>query len=433
MKKLFTLVLSTLVFGIFLGFSNNDNPVNRDRSNYSGTAVQVNNSNTVYHGTENDNLTGEYYTDNFDGPNEVTDLVARGYVIKRNGNNPGFQGAQPWFTGYSLSDGIFNSFNGPNTGYVSSNFASTSSFGTLDNWLILPKQSVMAGDSICFRARGFFGVDSITVMYSPNGATTVPPPGVSSPDWIKLGDFQAVPSGQPGFWEYKAYAAPSSGDTARFAIRSFIHDAGPGAPQSDWIGIDALNLKRDDPLPVELSSFVSMISGNDVTLNWSTASETNNSGFDVERNSNGVWTKIGNVTGNGTVNSAVNYSFTDRNLNSGVHSYRLKQIDFNGNFEYFNLSSEVVIGVPSAFVLSQNYPNPFNPSTKIDYQLPTDGNVNISVFDNSGKEVMTLVNEFKSAGYYTINFNASQLSSGIYFYKISADNFSGVKKMILVK
>lgn len=433
MKKLFTIVLATLVLGIFLGFSNNDNPVNRERSNYTGNSISVSNSKTVTQPVELDNLIGEYYTDNFDGANNVPDLIARGYVVKRNGNNPGFQGAPPWFTGFSLSDGIFNAFNGPNTGYVSSNFASTSSFGTLDNWLILPKLSVMSGDSICFWARGFFGVDSITVMYSPNGATTVPPPGVSSPDWIQLGNFQAVPSGQPGFWEYKAYAAPSSGDTARFAIRSYIHDAGPGAPQSDWIGIDALNVKRDNPLPVELASFVSVISGNDVTLNWATASEINNSGFDVERNSNGVWIKIGNVTGNGTVNTSINYSITDRNLNSGNHRYRLKQIDFNGNFEYFNLSTEVIIGIPAKFELSQNYPNPFNPSTKIDYQLPSDGNINISVYDNSGKEVMTLVNEFKTAGYYTVNFNASQLSSGIYFYKISTDDFSGVKKMILVK
>ena len=111
----------------------------------------------------------------------------------------------------------------------------------------------------------------------------------------------------------------------------------------------------------------------------------------------------------------------------------MKQIDLNGNFEYFNLRNEVVIGVPSKFELSQNYPNPFNPTTKIDYQLPNDGNVNISVFDNAGKEVMTLVNEFKTAGYYTINFNASSLSSGVYFYKITSGNFAMVKKLVLIR
>ncbi|MEO8209451.1 MAG: T9SS type A sorting domain-containing protein, partial [bacterium] len=96
-------------------------------------------------------------------------------------------------------------------------------------------------------------------------------------------------------------------------------------------------------------------------------------------------------------------------------------------------NNESVIGIPVYFELSQNYPNPFNPSTRIDYQLAKDGNVRISVFDNSGKEVMTLVNEFKTAGYYTANLIASTLPSGVYFYKISSDNFSSVKKMILLK
>ncbi|MBS1552772.1 MAG: hypothetical protein JST15_11965, partial [Bacteroidetes bacterium] len=108
-------------------------------------------------------------------------------------------------------------------------------------------------------------------------------------------------------------------------------------------------------LPIELSSFTSAISGRDVTLNWSTVSESNNSGFDIERSSvNGSWSKVGNVTGNGTTTSGHSYSFTERNLASGNYSYRLKQIDFNGNFEYFNLSNEVIIGVPTNFELSQN-------------------------------------------------------------------------------
>ncbi len=97
------------------------------------------------------------------------------------------------------------------------------------------------------------------------------------------------------------------------------------------------------------------------------------------------------------------------------------------------MSNEVVVEVPRSFELSQNYPNPFNPSTKIDFQLPIDGNVNISVYDNSGKELMTIVNEFKTAGYYSVNLNASSLSSGVYFYKITSDNFSSVKKIMLVK
>lgn len=191
----------------------------------------------------------------------------------------------------------------------------------------------------------------------------------------------------------------------------------------------------DNPLPVELSGFTSVINANNVILNWSTSTETNNSGFEIERSSGNIsWAKIGFVSGNGTVSSPVNYSFTDRSLSTGIYNYRLKQIDFNGNFEYFNLTNDVNIGIPAEFELSQNYPNPFNPSTKIDYQIPSDGNVNISLFDLSGKEVLQLVNENKPAGYYSVTLNASALSSGIYFYNITTSNgFVNTKKLMLVK
>ena len=188
------------------------------------------------------------------------------------------------------------------------------------------------------------------------------------------------------------------------------------------------------PLPVELASFSSVINGRNVTLNWTTASESNNAGFDIERSSvNGQWSKIGYVSGNGTTTSGNSYSFNDRNIASGKYNYRLKQNDFNGNFEYFNLNSDVIIGTPDRFSLSQNYPNPFNPSTIINYDLPFDSKVSIKIFDMSGREVASLVNEFKTAGYYSANFNASSLSSGVYFYTINADNFTATKKMLLVK
>lgn len=188
-------------------------------------------------------------------------------------------------------------------------------------------------------------------------------------------------------------------------------------------------------LPVELSSFSSTVLNNNVILNWVTASELNNSGFDIERMSlaTGDWKVAGNVSGNGTTLLSSDYTFTDKNITSGRYNYRIKQIDFNGNFEFFNLSNEVEIGTPSKFELSQNYPNPFNPETKIKYELPNDGFVSIKVFDNSGKEVAILVNENVSAGYHTVNFKASSLSSGIYFYKFETEGFVKVMKMALVK
>ncbi len=193
-------------------------------------------------------------------------------------------------------------------------------------------------------------------------------------------------------------------------------------------------LNPDIVLPVELASFVSVISGNDVTLNWSTSSEINNSGFDIERSSSPeVWEKIGFINGAGNSNESQSYSYTDKGLNAGVYNYRLKQIDFNGNFEYYNLSNEVVIGVPNAFELSQNYPNPFNPETKIDYSVPVNENVKLNLYDMSGKLVRTLVNEFRSAGYYSYRLNASDLSSGIYIYKLESGSVSISKKLMLVK
>jgi len=198
----------------------------------------------------------------------------------------------------------------------------------------------------------------------------------------------------------------------------------------------------DIPLPVELSSFTSSVSERDVTLNWSTISETNNSGFEIERKdarreTNDDWQKINFVVGSSNSTVMNHYQFTDRGLNAGKYNYRLKQIDFNGNFNYHNLSSEVTVGVPEKFNLSQNYPNPFNPTTTINFDIPFDGNVNIKLYDLTGKEISKIVNEYKTAGYYTINFNASSLPSGVYIYRLSADtegkNFSVEKKMMLVK
>ena len=192
------------------------------------------------------------------------------------------------------------------------------------------------------------------------------------------------------------------------------------------------------PLPVELASFTANINRTDVSLNWTTSSELNNSGFDIERSdftgqTSNAWTKVGNVQGNGTSSTGSNYSYIDRNLASGNYNYRLKQIDFNGNFEYFNLSNEVNVGVPSNYSLSQNYPNPFNPTTNLEFGISELGFVSLKVFDVSGKEVMTLVNEQKTPGYYKINFNGANLSSGIYFYTIKAGDFTSTKRMILLK
>jgi photosystem II stability/assembly factor-like uncharacterized protein len=196
----------------------------------------------------------------------------------------------------------------------------------------------------------------------------------------------------------------------------------------------------DGPLPVELASFTSIISQRNVTLNWTTSSEENNSGFDIERRitANENWSKVGFVQGNGNSSEPKNYSFNDNNLNAGTYKYRIKQIDYNGNFKYYNLKNEIVIGVPEKFDLSQNYPNPFNPATKINYDLPLDGKILLKVYDITGREVAQLVNEIQTAGYYTVAFNASSFASGVYFYRLFANGNNGqqyqmTKKMMLIK
>ena len=197
----------------------------------------------------------------------------------------------------------------------------------------------------------------------------------------------------------------------------------------------------NDPLPVELANFVSTVTRNIVELNWSTATETNNQMFEIERsiaNSN-EWTRIGEVQGNGTTTEIHNYKYTDSRVETGHYAYRIKQIDFNGTANYHELSAEVIVGVPTAYALSQNYPNPFNPTTKIDFELPYDGKVSILLYDISGREVAKLVNEVKTAGYYSVQFNGANLSSGMYFYRINAQgnangqNFVNTKKMVLIK
>ncbi|MEO8446656.1 MAG: T9SS type A sorting domain-containing protein [bacterium] len=191
-------------------------------------------------------------------------------------------------------------------------------------------------------------------------------------------------------------------------------------------------------LPVEMSSFISTVNGNDVTLNWTTAIENNNSGFEVQRlsgnsQSANSWTNIGFIPGNGTTSTPMNFTFTDKGLNTGVYSYRLKQIDFNGNSEFFSLTNDVNIGIPVRFDLSQNYPNPFNPSTVINYDLPLDGKVTLEIFDMSGRVVASIVNEFQTAGYYSVNFNGSSVASGVYVYRLTSSGTSLTKKMLLVK
>ena len=189
------------------------------------------------------------------------------------------------------------------------------------------------------------------------------------------------------------------------------------------------------PLPVELSGFSAIVlSEKEVMLKWTTETEVSNYGFEIQRRIFGdiEWTRIGFVAGNGNSNSPKNYSFTDGHpVNGSRFDYRLKQIDTDGNYEFSNVIEAEI--VPGEYVLNQNYPNPFNPVTKITYQISKESKVVIKVYDILGTETATLVDEIKSPGYYEVEFNGINLTSGTYIYRMTAGDFVEVKKMILLR
>ncbi|MFH1525179.1 MAG: lamin tail domain-containing protein, partial [Bacteroidota bacterium] len=205
------------------------------------------------------------------------------------------------------------------------------------------------------------------------------------------------------------------------------------------------NNENNSPLPVTLTSFTAEMEDGKVLLNWETATELNNYGFSVERNSvslNNDWTEIGFVPGSGNSNSPKQYSLADENPPSAELKYRLKQIDFNGKFEYYDLIAEVDATIPTSvdegslptdYALFQNYPNPFNPRTVIKFQVPSSKFVKLQVYDMLGREIQTLVDEYKPQGVYEVSFDASSLTSGLYFYKLTAGNFVQTKKLVLLK
>lgn len=191
-------------------------------------------------------------------------------------------------------------------------------------------------------------------------------------------------------------------------------------------------LTYDDPIPVELTSFTVSASGNNVLLKWSTASERNNQGFEVQRRThNSEYQVVSFVSGAGTTTETRHYTFNDE-VSNGNYTYRLKQIDYDGTFEYSS-EVEVDVNIPDVYALEQNYPNPFNPSTTINFSIAEAGMVKLTVFNLLGQEVMTPVNKLLDAGKHSIILDASSLTSGTYFYKLETAGFSKTMKMLLTR
>jgi hypothetical protein len=210
------------------------------------------------------------------------------------------------------------------------------------------------------------------------------------------------------------------------------------ADDNIFFDLSNVNFSISEALPVELASFNHFVNSNSVTLNWITATEINNNGFEVQRakvlenSSANDWTALSFVSGKGTTTETQFYSYSDAGLQAGEYLYRLKIIDNDGTFEYSS-TINVKVEAPAVYSLSQNYPNPFNPSTLIQYQLPAKQFVTLKIYDALGVEVASLINEEKEAGIHQITYDASALTSGIYFYSLKSGNFIKTNKMLLVK
>jgi len=254
--------------------------------------------------------------------------------------------------------------------------------------------------------------------------------------------------GQVGFdpgSEWGTGDASTQDNTIRRKAGTTVGDTDPSDafdPSIEWDGypnntFDGLG--SPSPLPVELSSFSAIILDEGVKLNWQTVTEVNNYGFEVERLQDYEieklqdWTNIGFVQGHGNSNSPKNYSFLDETVLRGKYSYRLKQIDTDGQFEYSKIIY-VDLNSPAELELSQNYPNPFNPTTTIKFTLSESQNAQVKVFDLLGNEICTLFDGTAERGrLYQVEFNGADLPSGIYFYRLETEQNVENRKMLLLK
>jgi hypothetical protein len=248
----------------------------------------------------------------------------------------------------------------------------------------------------------------------------------------------------PNVYIYDYFELVDSANLLPLSLADAPDDSHPNTACSELVAphfveeiFDAATAYEEYPFPVELSAFFATIIESTIKLNWRTETEVNNYGFEIERASSSTspvqkWTKIGFVEGNGNSNSPKNYSFIDENITNGKCFYRLKQIDNDGQFEYSEVV-EVEFNSITNYTVEQNYPNPFNPSTAIKYRIPEISFVTLKVYDVLGNEITTLINEEKPIGSYEVEFDATGLTSGIYFYKLHAGSFVETKKMILMK
>jgi hypothetical protein len=252
--------------------------------------------------------------------------------------------------------------------------------------------------------------------------------------WTKYSENPIITRGQSGSWDYGWIELGSV--VLKDSLFYLWYDGQASSTSKGRIGLTT----SQNVTPVELTSFTATANDKEVILSWSTATELNNQGFEVQRKfGSNEFVTIGSVKGHGTTTSPNNYTYTDKLTDAGKYFYRLKQTDFGGKYEY-SQTLEINWSPFTTYMLDQNFPNPLNPTTTIGFGIPEKGNVRLSVLNILGEEIKILLNEEKEAGYHAIDFNASDLPSSVYFYRIQAvpssssrQAFSDTKKMILLK
>jgi hypothetical protein len=248
--------------------------------------------------------------------------------------------------------------------------------------------------------------------------------------WIKYGGNPILTKGSSGSWDGSYVQAGTvllEGNT----FRMWYDGSREPTPTNLWrIGVATAPLV---PVPVELTSFTVTSNGKEVILKWSTVTELNNQGFEIQRSTEGIeFFTVGFVNGHGTTTEQQNYSYADRDLDNGKYFYRLKQVDYNGSYEYSDVV-EIDFRTFNSYLLEQCYPNPFNPTTTIGFGIQDKSNVKITILNAIGEEVAVVLNEEREPGFHQVEFNAANLPSGVYFYQLKAGSFVETKKMILMK
>lgn len=326
---------------------------------------------------------------------------------------PGWNGGT--VTAFSPTSGVGMAYCTWNTGGATAN----------DQWLISPQiTNVGPGYVIKFATRKFSSyADNLDIKISTTNNTSTTSFTIN----VATIAFATTDTG----WSMRSYNIGSlvpANSSIYVAIRERVAD---NFNDGDAIFVDEFFCGLD--VPVELTSFSAVSVKEGVELKWATATEINNRGFEVQKKSaNGEYVSVGFVNGKGTTTDIQQYSFVDRNVTVGAQSYRLKQMDFDGAFEYSSVVNVDYIA-PATFELSQNYPNPFNPATLINFGLAVDSKVKLSVFNILGQEVAVLVNGFLAAGNHSANFDAKSLTSGIYIAKLEAVNAAGKNFTSLIK